>query len=307
MTTPSFTNLVGDVDHFHRHHFGVRPLYLKEALPGGAEAAEQLLSVAEMSELIRLEKFSPTYLRLVRGAAAVSTKAYTRPVVLPGVPLFERVDADKVFDIFHSGATVACNSLDHLLPRVAGLTDEIAGAFGTTGEAVAFLTKAGTAGLSPHHDPVDVFVLQMSGTKTWSVWDRVEPFDKSLSPYDRDALGEPALQVTLEPGDLLYMPPFVPHCATSGDEISLHIAVSVEPRRWRDLLAETLSLLMEEGFDEFPLLTEGADDAARVAFAQRIKELSSRLADLDPDQELGRLRAARQVSKGGFGIERPES
>jgi lysine-specific demethylase/histidyl-hydroxylase NO66 len=69
---------------------------------------------------------------------------------------------------------------------------------------------AGTQGFAPHWDDIEAFVLQLEGKKRWQVYaPRSE--EETLPRYSSrdlstEELGEPVLDVTLEPGDLLYFP-----------------------------------------------------------------------------------------------------
>lgn len=86
--------------------------------------------------------------------------------------------------------------------------------FGLSGGFNAYLTPPQAQGLNLHTDAADVFVLQQSGKKVWTLHEtgtHVEICDVELSR-----------------GDVLYVPAGTPHYAVSaGDEPSLHLAVSV--------------------------------------------------------------------------------
>ncbi|HEV8558143.1 MAG TPA: cupin domain-containing protein, partial [Actinophytocola sp.] len=93
----------------------------------------------------------------------------------------------------------------------------LAGALGTRFasqcDVIAFLTPAGRRGLAPHHDPVDVFVIQLEGTKSWRVWPAPEHRrGDDAGNLNESALGEPAVETTLEPGDV-----------QTGVEVSHHL------------------------------------------------------------------------------------
>ena len=61
-------------------------------------------------------------------------------------------------------------------------------------QANAYLTPAGAAGLAPHHDTHDVFVLQVAGAKHWTVRAPVvdTPLPRHVSDHDA-AAGQPVL------------------------------------------------------------------------------------------------------------------
>lgn len=86
--------------------------------------------------------------------------------------------------------------------------------FGVSGDFNVYLTPPGSQGLAPHADRHDVFVAQQEGEKTWTL----------LEPDQVRVLEN----VTLLPGDVLYLPQGVPHYARSaGSASSLHVTMSV--------------------------------------------------------------------------------
>ena len=73
--------------------------------------------------------------------------------------------------------------------------------------------------------------LKLNGTKKWKLWKNPEmelPPGDSSNDLDPEILGEPTEEVELKPGDMLYMPRGLIHCAQSGpDESSIHVTFSV--------------------------------------------------------------------------------
>lgn len=70
-----------------------------------------------------------------------------------------------------------------------------------------YLTPAGSQGFSPHYDDIDAFVLQLEGAKRWRCYRPPSEQDflaRFSSPdFAEDAIGDPVLDIVLEPGDLL--------------------------------------------------------------------------------------------------------
>jgi lysine-specific demethylase/histidyl-hydroxylase NO66 len=88
--------------------------------------------------------------------------------------------------------------------RACHLLDEH---FGGAAGANAYLTPDGARGFAPHWDDVDVFILQLEGSKLWTVHPPLEPHPRessgNLPPAD---LPDACLRLTLRPGDVLYLP-----------------------------------------------------------------------------------------------------
>jgi lysine-specific demethylase/histidyl-hydroxylase NO66 len=140
------------------------------------------------------------------------------------------------------------------------------------------LSPAGGEGLRPHTDPTDAFILQLAGSKSWRVWSRS---DRRSGPIDAvDELGPPALETTLEAGDVLYLPHGTPHVAMARESTSLHATLSIEPRTWREVLIEsTKQALTDSQFDGLAEMAP-ADFAGESGLPARLHALADALARL---------------------------
>jgi len=118
-------------------------------------------------------------------------------------------------------------------PNLRALADAMSDLFATRCDVIGFLTPAGRHALAPHHDPDDVFVVQVEGTQLWRVYSR--------RGHDDAEPGAPAIETTLRPGDVLYIPYDCPYVAHAPDSVSLHLSVSVVPRHWGTLLQEVVA------------------------------------------------------------------
>ncbi|KAF8777857.1 Ribosomal oxygenase 1 like protein [Argiope bruennichi] len=104
-----------------------------------------------------------------------------------------------------------------------------------------YLTPADSQGFPPHFDDIDAFVLQIEGTKHWKFYtpsEKDELATASSADLDEAALGEPCMEVEVNPGDLLYFPRgFIHQARADPDTHSLHLTVSTnQMNTWGDLL-----------------------------------------------------------------------
>src|SRR6266849_1347991 len=188
------------------------------------------------------------------------------------------------------GATVTWDSLNHILPSARRMLEPFARAFASSAEVLLFMTPAGHDGLTPHCDSIEVFVVQVNGTKSWKVWDTPDTRPGQEVTYGLAELGEPALEVTLCPGDVLYVPHGTPHAATAKGAMSVHLSVGGEPRRWRDLLRDTVAALLEaEGFHDVPALAIGDEGTMASELSGKLELLQYMITKLDPASEIRRL------------------
>ena len=101
-------------------------------------------------------------------------------------------------------------------------------------------------GFAPHYDDVEVFILQLEGKKRWRLYkprSEKETLPRfSSKNFDQNEIGKPMMDITLEPGDLLYMPRGTIHQGNClEDAHSLHITVSCHQlNTFGDLLEKLL-------------------------------------------------------------------
>ncbi|MEU3063388.1 cupin domain-containing protein [Streptomyces subrutilus] len=286
MTDYSFADLVGDEKEFFAEYFNKKPLLRKNALkdPRG------ILSLRRLDEMVQLEIIRPPYLRANLKGAGVPDKGFTQTVTVQGTDLTDAIVPEKVYELFRAGATIVWSSLNHLDASLRSFTRVISDRFGAKTDCVAFLTPAGKQGFSPHHDPVDLFIVQTEGTKRWRLWNPAEQRAGEAASYTPEQLGEPVIDVLLEPGDVLYLPYDTPHAAAAEELASVHLSIMVRPRMWKDLLKQTVDeLVRDPEFNRFPYIGESRDSATEDLFTEKVRTLAARLTAVEPAAELDRL------------------
>ncbi|KAH8057922.1 histone demethylase [Aureococcus anophagefferens] len=153
------------------------------------------------------------------------------------------------------GATVRLRCPADSNERVHALCRCLEDEFGSTVGANSYLTPGGAAqGFAAHWDDVDVFVLQTEGSKTWQIFapdaDDLKLPRVSSQDFDDEALdalyGTLRAEVTLDPGDVLYLPRGFVHRAATGAAPSLHVTLSAHrANAWIDLLERLLPKALE--------------------------------------------------------------
>lgn len=283
----TFEDLVGDEKVFFSEYFNKKPMLRKSSLSGDPR---DLLSIRRLDELVHLEVIRPPYIKVNHNGSGVPEKGYTRSVVVQGVNVTDSVVPEKIYELFRAGATVTWSSLNQVVPEMRDFSRVVAEKVACRTDTVAFMTPAGKKGYPPHHDPVDLFIVQLEGTKRWKLWNPPAVRDGDNASYTLEELGEPAIEVTLEPGDVLYLPYNTPHAAAAEDKVSLHLSVMMRPRMWKDLIRLTVEqVLKDPAFNEFPYVGELRDADTQTAFRQHLTSLVAELDGLDAGAELDRL------------------
>jgi hypothetical protein len=105
-----------------------------------------------------------------------------------------------------------------------------------------FLTPPHSQGLRLHRDEHASFILQLGGSKEWTVY---KPSVKDVSSREENEqlskvvgfsgeVGGKAIY-DMRPGDVMYIPERWPHEARALSEYSLHATLRVFPLRWADI------------------------------------------------------------------------
>jgi len=298
-----FSDLVGNEEEFFDRYLGKAPLLRCDAL---TENLRGLLSVADCDEILHQEALRAPYLRLTKNGDLIDESTYTGPLTVQGRRIPDCVVPDRVHEHFRSGATIMWHSLNQHRPNVRALNTMLANKFAARSETHAFLTPPGKQGFAIHHDRMSVFVLQLHGSKRWRVWPtgvvrrpsgRVY---RASDKYDEQHLPEPFLDISLAPGDVMYIPPGTPHAAVAEDKISLHLSVTLEPSTWSQLTRRTVAHLLEEDKEsaDRAYLSEGDRERQAAVLRRHIDSLIEQLTKLDPLQEVERLACLERTPEG---------
>ena len=106
-----------------------------------------------------------------------------------------------------------------------------------------YLSPPNAQGFKTHFDSHDVFVLQVSGSKLWTLYDTAIALPLRGQAFDPDkhTAGPPTREFVLHAGDLFYCPRGLFHSARSTDEKSLHITLGLIGKTWADVMVEAVS------------------------------------------------------------------
>src|SRR5260370_1281114 len=155
----------------------------------------------------------------------------------------DRLDIAKVYQLFGEGATITLAFMDSVLPALALFCRSLEGEFTFPFQANIYLTPPGAQGAKPHYDTHDVFVLQIAGSKKWTMYGT--PVEIPLPGQDFDSSmherGAPTQDFELEAGDVAYIPRGIIHDARSTETVSLHITAGVLRYSWAELLLELVA------------------------------------------------------------------
>jgi hypothetical protein len=153
-----------------------------------------------------------------------------------------RVDVRRLYQLFGEGATLVIDKMHEYFPQIAALCRSFEQTLECPFEANMYLTPPNSQCFAAHHDSEDVYILQLAGSKCWRLWaPLIElPLHHQHSSGYGEELGAPLHELTVNAGDLLYLPRGTPHEVRSLDEISLHITLAPQVYTWSQLITRAM-------------------------------------------------------------------
>lgn len=268
-----------EVEMFYAEYWERRPLHIPATAGGNCEA---VLTIGDMNAMLSSLVFRTDECKVARGGEIVPATSYTAPA---GERVMQRsvgdyLDTLVLLDWFAQGATLVFSQLNQKWPKLQRLKDALERAMSASVVTNVFLSNRDSQGFSVHYDSHDVFVVQLHGSKIWSIYD--SPIEL---PTKREAFGTrnvaPGVTptvLTLQPGDLLYVPRGYFHEARTTEAISLHLTIGAHPYLWIDHLRDVLDGIGSVAAPLRRSVPRGEDAAARVA---QLRQILRELADLD--------------------------
>ena len=161
----------------------------------------------------------------------------------------------EIYRAYQQGFTVVLYGLEQRWSSLSALARNLEDFFNHGVRVDIFLTPPHSKALVPHFDGEDVVILQIEGMKHWRVYEPLpkdELVARGLSndtALPQDNPPSLAMDVCLEPGDLLYLPRGWGHEAATGASSSLQIGVSVFIYTWSDLFSALLNSLKQDNIE----------------------------------------------------------
>ncbi|MEO6652486.1 MAG: cupin domain-containing protein [Ilumatobacteraceae bacterium] len=265
----ALSRCVGDVEEFETECWGRRPLVRSSG------AFDDIWSVAALDDMLAGGVRRPL-IRLVQRGDPIPGERYTSRVRLGGSDFRDVIDPGKVADMFRGGATIVAQSLHRTHPSVRRFAEQLADEISHPIQANSYLTPADSVGLARHTDNHDVFVLQVEGSKSWSI----------------AGLGD----VELRPGDTVYIPAGTEHSAASTVEPSLHLTIGVLRVTYRAVIERFMQSGPPVLDDPLPLRYRSASADLPMSIGAVLSEVATHLRSADP-AEIANAETARPAGR----------
>lgn len=230
------------VETFLRDYWQQKPLLIRQAFPGfeSPVSPDELAGLACETDTARLvlEKDGTTAWEVRTG------------------PLEEADFAD----LPETHWSLLVNDTEELMPELSALVTlfRFIPDWRIDDLMISFAVAGGSVG--PHVDAYDVFLLQGHGQRRWQITEQPCAEDNFLPDIDLRVMREFTAEQdwTLDPGDMLYLPPNVPHYGMAVNDCMTY-SIGFRAPSQADLLERLLGELVES-----PALQQRFTDKQRV-------------------------------------------
>ena len=154
-----------------------------------------------------------------------------------------RPDVNKVQNLVSKGASIILNDIEKHNPELTFLSQSFQTITQGRCQGNLYFSMESHQAFGPHCDEHDVFAVHFEGEKVWNIYENIEknPINHPLfkfGPEERiKKAGNLIDQVTLKPGDLLYIPRGQYHDALASQNGAIHIAFGLTYFKPVDLMS----------------------------------------------------------------------
>lgn len=221
-------------DTFFAEYWETKPLLIHREDP---DYFSSILTLADVDTILATSSLGENELRVVADGKEARISDLIQDTV---EGKFNRLEA--LYSQYRSGATVNLVFLHERWPALAAVCQRLSTQLSCGIHGNVYLTPGQNRGLTPHHDPHDVFVLQLYGTKRWTLHPTQTPLPLHEQGYalPPDGAGDPVMDFVLHPGDMVYLPRGTVHSATANESASLHLTIGISPMTFAHVLRTTV-------------------------------------------------------------------
>lgn len=265
---------------FLAENLGRKPLHI----PGGDESKKSaILSWSDFNRLLgQATLWRSDNLLLMRNYVAVPPEQYCHRVATPSGDIL-RPWPQKVEVFLSGGASLIANDVMSAHAPLMDLGEVFSRIFAARVTANIYCSFEGVRAFGTHFDNHDVIVVQTEGSKVWNLYEnradnpvKFLPDDANSRLWFEETRGALMSEVTLEAGDVLYVPRGWYHDALATDGPSLHVTFAISPMHGQNLLAVLNTEAMKD--PAYRAYAPPADEDGGAALADHLANWAQLLA-----------------------------
>ncbi|HCO99865.1 MAG: hypothetical protein CL573_01505 [Alphaproteobacteria bacterium] len=222
---------VGEKEFFAKYH-DKKPLHIPAPKP---DKLDDVMNWSTLSAILNMTAiWSPSNLRLFLDTEAIPAEKYCRPAIDRNHQQTMQPDAEKVKSWLRRGASIVANDIDTLTPGLISAAEALENRLGAKVQSNLYCSWQTHQAFPTHFDTHEVFALHVAGEKVWRIYEgRLEnpvandAFMNVEEDFNEQHRGKLLEEVTLRPGDVLYIPRGQYHDALASSEGCIHLSFGV--------------------------------------------------------------------------------
>ncbi|MFV0259184.1 MAG: cupin domain-containing protein [Acidimicrobiales bacterium] len=193
---------------------------------------EPIFTLAELDHLLAEVTIPSTNIDMGADAVGVAPGEYKAR---------SYADPTSVLRLFESGNTIILRGMHLFSGSLRRLCLAASAFFRCPTQANIYITPAGRQSSYPHWDAHDIFVLQLTGRKTWTLHENEHAPPHPRFEFDPEVhpIGAEVGELELRAGDTAFIPRGLAHNPRALEN-SVHIALGVQSPTWYDVLDAVL-------------------------------------------------------------------
>ncbi|MFV0524942.1 MAG: JmjC domain-containing protein [Acidimicrobiales bacterium] len=197
-----------------------------------ADHFDPIFTLAELDHLLADVTIPSTNIDMGANAVGVSPGDYKAR---------SYADPTSVLRLFEAGNTIILRGMHLFSGSLRRLCLATSAFFRCPTQANVYITPAGQRSSYPHWDAHDIFVIQLSGRKTWTLYENEHAPPHPTFEFNPDLhpIGAEVGELELRPGDTAYVPRGLAHNPFALEN-SVHIALGVQCPTWYDIVDTAL-------------------------------------------------------------------
>ena len=211
---------------FFLNNFGKKYLYKKDIIRNHSK----IMSLDILNEILSIRtNWNNKNFIMMLDRKPINYSEYSS-LFLETAGKFLRPDVDKVQNWISRGSSIVLNEIDSMNTGLMSVANELQSLTGGRCQGNLYFSMQSHQAFGPHCDEHDVFAIHFEGEKIWNIYENIElnPINHpnfKYSPEERiKKAGKLIDQVTLRPGDLLYLPRGQYHDALASTSGAIHVA-----------------------------------------------------------------------------------
>ena len=203
-----------------------RDYWQQKALIGTPE----FFTLKDLKAYMNSPMLMPEYFSLIHQGKRVDCSQAVAHKVVQRIHI-QFLNRSMLEDYLSRGAALVAEGLDIVFPEINAFCAAIdSSKENVLSNAVAFFSQRGTEAYRGHRDSQDVLVIHLAGQKKWRLHARQAPRRVDLGELTPENMGPLRKEVTLNPGDALFLKAGTPHQVETLSPYSLHLSFDILDR-----------------------------------------------------------------------------